>query len=683
MYSPYTAKNIEDIQVLVGVLNLLPNPVYIKNKDHIWVAANSAFCEFLGYSREELIGKSDYDYNPPEQAEIFWTADNQVFETKQEWVGVEETTNRLGEVLWVESRKSYYETADGQIYLIGVLTDISELRAQKQAAEEAERKAKQASLAKSQFLANMSHEIRTPMNGIMGMSELLLNSGLSPKQTDFVNVIDRSGHALLTVINDILDFSKAESGKIELEPLPFNLQNCIEDVTALLASTIKNKNLDLLVRIAPDLPKTFIGDVGRIRQILTNIVGNAVKFTPDGHVLIDVSGDIVETTANLKIQVVDTGIGIAKEKLSSVFEKFIQADGSTTREYGGTGLGLSISKQLIELMDGEITVESECEEGTTFTVFVSLPIAKIVESPKKKTSFNIAGSKILIIDDNTVNLDILKEQFRYWKCKTATVNSAKLGLTVLEQAHKKNVNIDLIIVDYQMPEMNGEDFYNTMRQRKEFADIPVIMLSSVDATELRQRIAATDSCDFMTKPARSSRLYDAVGQAIFGASVSSDFRETLSKEVALKPSVSPKMLKGPHGEEQIDVLIAEDNEVNQIFATYVMEDLGLRYKIVPNGKVAIDAWQRLSPRIILMDISMPEMNGYEATDAIRVIEKNDNLERTPIIAATAHAMTGDDKTCLEKGMDDYISKPLSIVKLKECLTKWGVFTDTDSAKKIA
>jgi len=403
-----------------------------------------------------------------------------------------------------------------------------------------------------------------------------------------------------------------------------------------------------MVRIPPTFPVGFIGDVGRIRQILTNIIGNAVKFTSDGHVLINIEGEIVDNIGNLTIQIVDTGIGIEEDKLKTVFDKFSQADGSTTRKYGGTGLGLSISKHLVELMDGTIEVRSNLGEGSTFSIALSLPVAAMDTSPIVEKNFNIAGSNVLIIDDNAVNLEILKEQFSHWKCKTAIVDSAKLGLSVLHRAHEKNVNIDLIIVDYQMPEMNGEDFYKAMRKQGKFSDIPVIMLSSVDATELRQRMMDSHLCDFLTKPARSSILHDAVGQAIYGKYLPSKLMEgDPAQKTVPKPSGSFKAIH-PDQDSHIDVLIAEDNEVNQIYASYVMKELGLTYKIVPNGKLAVDRWRTLSPRVILMDVSMPEMNGYEATQAIRLIENNNNLARTPIIAATAHSMKGDKQMCLDK-----------------------------------
>ncbi len=559
-------------------------------------------------------------------------------------------------------------TADGG--LIGLRTDVTEL-------VKAKRAAVQAGIAKTEFLANMSHEIRTPMNGIMGMAELLQNCELPPRQTDFVNVINRSGQALLTIINDILDFSKIHSGHLELDEAPFHLRDCIEDITALLSSTISETGIDLLLRIQPDLPTSFLGDVGRIRQMLTNIVGNAVKFTHTGHVLIDVSGEVENEIANLQIKIVDTGIGIAEDQLSQVFEKFSQADGSTTRTYGGTGLGLPISRNLAELMGGEITLESEIGKGSTFAICVNLPVEEDVIAPELN-QLNIAGSKILVIDDNPVNREILKEQLTHWKCQCITVPSAKQGLAILKRAKQKNIKLDLVIVDYQMPEFNGEDFVKALKAHEDFAEFPTIMLSSVDRSELRQRMKALDISAFLTKPTRGSVLHNTIGDVLCGHLVN---QKLPTNSTAPTSPRDPLKSHAPVQSGHVDILIAEDNEVNQMYARYIMEDLGLTFKIVPNGRVAVDKWKLLSPKLVLMDISMPEMNGYEATAAIRNLEAKGGLPRTPIIAVTAHALKRDKEVCLENDMDDYLSKPLSIENLKNKLILWGALKDRSESRE--
>lgn len=565
-----------------------------------------------------------------------------------------------GKVVWHDtSGEALLNDAGIPVRFVGTTLDITALK-------EAELKAISADQSKSEFLANMSHEIRTPMNGILGMAELLANTSLEPRQKDFLSTINRSGNALLTIINDILDFSKIEAGQLKLDSAPFHLRDSIEDITSLLSTKVAESGVDLLLRVKPDLPTTYLGDVGRIRQILTNIVGNAVKFTHTGHVLIDVSGDVENDMAKLTIKVVDTGIGIPSDRLNHVFDEFSQADGSTTREYGGTGLGLPISRNLVELMGGQINVDSTLGEGSTFTICVNLPVQEDIVAPKLN-QLNIAGSKILVIDDNEVNRQILKEQLSYWGCQCIAAPSAKVGLAVLGKAKQNNIKLDLIIVDYQMPETNGEDFVKALKSHADYAHIPTIMLSSVDRTELRQTMEALNISAFLTKPTRGSVLHNTIGDVLCG--------HLVDQASPLKPMSKPTPIKNhvPNTTGHVDVLIAEDNDVNQLYARYVMQELGLSFKIVPNGRIAVDKWNLLSPKIVLMDISMPEMNGWEATTAIRKLEKSQNLARTPIIAVTAHAIKGDKDMCLDSDMDDYLSKPLSMAHLKEKLTLWGGF----------
>lgn len=548
---------------------------------------------------------------------------------------------------------------------IGFGVDVTALKAREVELKKARIAEENSNRAKSEFLANMSHEIRTPMNGIMGMAELLSFSELNNRQSNFVNVIERSGKALLTIINDILDFSKIEAGQIVLDEAPFLFRESIEDVTTLLSSAVAERDIDLLLRVQPDLPTSYLGDVGRFRQVMTNIIGNAVKFTHEGHVLVDVKGEVFPESVDFKIEVSDTGIGIPEDKLAHVFEKFSQVDGTTTRKYEGTGLGLSIAKNLAGLMGGDIAATSEVDKGSTFTVTLKLPRHEdLVE--KKTTPKSIIGANILVIDDNAVNRDILKEQMRHWKCRCIAVESGKLGLAVLKTAREKNVKIDLVIVDFQMPNMNGEDFVRNLIGDSDISDVPILMLSSVDQMDLQRRLLDLGIAGFLTKPARSSTLLDTIARAVGKKPIAK-----LKPAAQAKPeTILPKQAlpKSNH----IDVLIAEDNEVNQIYIKYIMEDLGLVFKIVPNGREAVEKWKKLSPKVILMDISMPNMNGYEATKAIRDIEKETQSKRTPIIAVTAHSLKGDREQCFENDMDDYLSKPVAISGLVEKLQKWHV-----------
>lgn len=561
------------------------------------------------------------------------------------------------------SHKNYLKrsrpiSAGGQVI---VMTDVTKM-------QDALSKAKMAERAKSEFLANMSHEIRTPMNGIIGMTDLLALSDLDQRQHHFVQTISRSGDALMTIINDILDFSKIEAGQAQLDPTPFQFREAIEDVTALLSSSAATKDIDLLIRINPDLPLTYEGDVGRIRQILTNLVGNAIKFTHQGHVLIDVDGTVENEVTNLKIQIKDTGIGIPEESLGDIFGKFKQVDGTTTREYEGTGLGLAISANLVALMGGTIVAESELDSGSTFTINLSLPTHKDLVK-RKFPSVDIMGSNILIVDDNPVNRDILTEQVNYWNCKSVAVESAKKALQVLEVAQAKKVKIDLIIADYQMPGMNGEELFGAIKANPNFIDIPIVMLTSVSEDRMAERLLKNGIDAILTKPARASLLLDTVTACLSSKKAASDLLAA-PKGDPIKSSVTT--ISKPKSQQCLDVLVAEDNETNQIYIKYLLERLDVSFKIVANGRLAVDQWKSTNPKVILMDISMPEMNGYEATRAIRALEEKTGRARTTIIAATAHALKEDKQRCLDEDMDDYISKPIPMQGMSDLFTKWNI-----------
>ena len=518
----------------LDLIEELTSPIYVKDKEHRWVYVNQAFCNLLNKSKTCLLGKSDYDVTPKEQSDIFWEKDKEVFQTKQTNVNIETTTNGQGETVWVESRKSYFKNAKGEEFIFGVLTDVTLLKTQEFELKSAWRSAKSAEIAKSQFLANMSHEVRTPMNGIMGMTELLGQCDLTSKQKAFLDVIQRSGDALLTIINDILDFSKIEAGQLVIDPAPFTMKDCIEDVMALLAPKVAKSGVELLLRVQPDLPETYLGDAGRIRQILTNLVGNAVKFTTEGHVYIDVSGVVDDEKAHLHISVSDTGIGIAASKLETIFDKFSQADVSTTRIYGGTGLGLNIAKDLVALMGGELAVESQEGVGSRFHFNLVLPCHdQTINAPDKNT--DISGLRVLIVDDNAINRMILKEQLKHWGCKTVAVESADLGIAFLKQAAEKDVAIDLIITDYQMPEKNGEDFMRSVKSDPGLENIPSIMLSSVDQGELKVKMLTLGISKFLTKPTRASNLSQAIAETT---------HSPLSNQSAL--TLDPEVLTAKH-----------------------------------------------------------------------------------------------------------------------------------------
>ncbi len=566
--------------------------------------------------------------------------------------------------------------------------DISKQKEAEHALKDAEQKAILADRAKSEFLANMSHEIRTPMNGVLGMAELLARTDLDTKQKTFTDIIVKSGNALLTIINDILDFSKIDAGQLTLDPAPFRLAEAIEDVATLVSARAQEKDLELIVRVAPDLPEYIVGDVGRLRQIVTNLMGNAVKFTETGHVLVDVTGqvDLPSGIALLMFRITDTGIGIAPEKLKLVFEKFNQVDTSSTRRHEGTGLGLAISTKLVALMGGDMGASSEPGEGSTFWFTISVPVHGATVR-KKVLPFDVDGARVLIIDDNPVNRSILLEQMRSWHFDACAATAGREGIAVLSQAKALGLDVDVLILDYHMPEMNGADVARAIRNDAALAGLPIILLTSVDTAMQGIEFAGVTINAHLMKPARSSLLFDTIVNVIRETRSSQHESGTLPAPKSLgelgermagaksTPAQAPASAQMPTpvpastgataadspavASTALDILVAEDNAVNQIVFTQILEGLPYRYEIADNGRKAFECMKAKRPSIILMDVSMPEMNGMEATMAIREFEAANRLARTPIIGVTAHALKGDRERCIESGMDDYLSKPIS------------------------
>jgi PAS domain S-box-containing protein len=655
-------------------LDEMPVSIYIKNSELAFEFVNKAWSAISGVSQQAAIGRTDLDFFG-EEGKGFAERDREVLETGVLNETEETLTHADGTVRQLIAKKNRLISIDGSVHLIGSSTDVTELKQRESELWEAQRRAVLADRAKSEFLANMSHEIRTPMNGVLGMAELLARSDLDSKQKTFTDIIVKSGNALLTIINDILDFSKIDAGQLVLDPKPFNLSEAIEDVATLVSTRAKEKDLELIVRIAPNLHDLFVGDVGRIRQIITNLVGNAVKFTDAGHVLIDVAGETVEGMANLRIAVTDTGIGIPAEKLDLVFEKFSQVDSSSTRRHEGTGLGLAITSRLVALMGGEIGVESIEGRGSTFWFTLSLPNAGRPQG-RKAMPLDVTGARILIVDDNAVNRAILIEQMASWKFDACAAESGAEGLKVLEAAASYGVSVDCVVLDYQMPGMTGAEMARIMRATPAIAATPIVMLTSVDQTLANASYRDIAIEAQLIKPARSSTLLEAVVLAVQNGRQSRHCDAELPArhgEVAVLPPplAQPRMRsRPPKSASRLDILVAEDNEVNQLVFTQILGETDYTFEIVANGRKAVEAFGEMNPRMILMDISMPEMNGLEATAAIRDLEALMGT-RIPIIGVTAHALKGDRERCLEAGMDDYLPKPISPRALLEKVERWA------------
>jgi PAS domain S-box-containing protein len=668
--------SMRQIDLFRHVLDELPVSTYVKNADLRFEFVNKAWSAITGISQQAAIGQTDLDFFG-EEGEGFAARDRDVLHSGELNETEETLTHADGTVRQLFAKKNRLVSIDGSVHLIGSSTDVTELKQREAELQEAQRQAVLADRAKSEFLANMSHEIRTPMNGVLGMAELLAKSDLDTKQKTFTDIIVKSGNALLTIINDILDFSKIDAGQLVLDPAPFNLAEAIEDVATLVSTRAKEKDLELIARVAPNLHDLFVGDVGRIRQIITNLVGNAVKFTDAGHVLIDVTGETVEGIANLRIAVTDTGIGIPADKLKIVFEKFSQVDASSTRRHEGTGLGLAITSRLVDLMGGEIGVESTEGKGSTFWFTLPLPNAGR-PSGRRTTPVDVTGSRVLIVDDNAVNRSILMEQMASWTFDACAAHSGPEGLRVLEAATAYGIPVDCILLDYQMPGMTGAEMARIMRSMPALAATPIVMLTSVDQSlaNASYRDLAIDAQ--LIKPARSSTLLEALVSAIQrrrSHSIPAAMVEPLAPEpaeaVAAVPApASVRTRSRPADVGELDILVAEDNEVNQLVFTQILGETGYTFEIVANGRQALAAFGERKPRMILMDVSMPEMNGLEATAEIRKLEAGGTLH-VPIIGVTAHALKGDRERCLEAGMDDYLAKPISPRALMEKVERWA------------
>ncbi|ARM89501.1 sensor histidine kinase/response regulator hybrid protein [Rhizobium sp. CIAT894] len=577
------------------------------------------------------------------------------------------TVFHVGGERWVNMDAT---VSEGQ-HWVALFTDVTELKSREEELRHLLSRAEAADRAKSEFLANMSHEIRTPMNGVLGMAELLAKTNLDTRQKTFVDIIVKSGNALLTIINDILDFSKIDAGQMKLRKAAFDITEAVEDVATLLSSHAAEKNIELLVRAAPDLPAAVIGDAGRFRQIVTNLVGNAVKFTERGHVFVDVGFQAAgggEIMASIRIE--DTGIGIPSEKLESVFDKFSQVDASSTRRHEGTGLGLAITAGLVDLFGGYLNVESEWGKGSVFTVNLPFAVAAARLEPKP-LPINVQGARILVVDDNEVNRRILTEQLSLWGFDGVAAEGGGTGLAILEAATDLGVTVDAVVLDYHMPDMNGADVARRLRADRRFAELPIIFLTSMDISGTEKEFAALNGQAHLMKPARANVLRNTVVEVVRASRVkqASEAEVARLQAEAAMPVPAPAPVPQPRAAEFVDVLVAEDNEVNQIVFTQILQATGLSFLVVDNGEEAVAAWERHTPRIIMMDVSMPVMNGHQATQTIREREKGQG-HRVPIIGVTAHALESDREACLDAGMDDYMSKPISPELLEEKIRQW-------------
>jgi PAS domain S-box-containing protein len=636
------------------------------------IFCNPACAQLLGYEKpEDLRGRNMHNlvHHTRPDGSPCPVSESRIIQAFREGKG----TRVDDEVLWRVDGSSFpVEYWSSPMYRerepIGTVVTFMEIIERKRIEAElrqAKEAAEAAAQAKGAFLASMSHEIRTPMNGVIGMLGLLLDTNLTKRQREMGEIARSSGENLLTIINDILDYSKIEAGKLTIEPVAFDLRHAIEETAAMMAVQAAKKGVDILVRYPPDAPCQVVGDAGRIRQVLTNLVGNAVKFTDEGHVLIDLEPQMsADGTSRFRFSVKDTGIGIAADKLESVFGRFTQADETTTRRFGGTGLGLAIGKQLVQLMDGTIGVTSEPGKGSTFWFILPLALdsnAPAVPLPRA----DLADVRVLIVDDNEVNRRILHEQITAWGMRGDSCASAEEALSHLRSAQASADPYHIALLDYHMPVMNGEQMATLIKADAALEDLLLIMLSSVDALSGKSHTGLF--AGYLVKPVRQSQLHDLLATA-WAAKSARQQAPTASPSVIPPKPCSTRTPSKPI-ERHARVLVVDDNAVNQTVARMMLERLGCRVEVAGNGQEAVEMVELLPFDVIFMDCEMPVLDGFAATAEIR--RREAGRRHANIVAMTARAIQGDRERCLQAGMDDYISKPVRSEALERVLDRWA------------
>jgi len=626
--------------LLADVIHFLPNPVFVKDRQHRWIMLNEAFSSFFGKTPEQMLGKSDYDFFPPEEAAVFWEKDNLVFGSGKLNENEESFTDANGVQRWILTRKSAFLDASGQEILVGVITDLTERKRAEGALEQAIKKAEEASQAKGQFLANMSHEIRTPLNALIGFNHLILHTALTPQQKDYITNSLQAADHLLNLINGILDFSKIEAGQMELVQAPFSLSKLSANVLNMVACSAQKKGLELIWSPSPDLAETYIGDGHRLEQILLNLVNNAVKFTDRG----EVSLFVRPAETGLYFLVQDTGIGIPDAKKSDLFSAFSQVDASSTRSYGGTGLGLSISKHLVELMQGKIGFKSQVDQGSTF--WFEVPLQPVVGSESLIPPLTSKDLRVLILEDNPKALNAMVELFNALQIQVTGKLWQKTSPSELQTCLHQSPPFALILLDESIClDTEAEQVLNSV------------------PTQIRQLCRGCDHApevSTLKKPLLPHEITHLLKTLPDSAPTASPALPPPPKTTQPPPQPPPK-----RGQKRI--LLVEDNLINQRVAREWLEIKGLQVDIAANGQEALNQLQRVTYDLVFMDLHMPVLDGISASLAIRAQPQYQTL---PIIALTADVQKDTLNKALQAGINGLISKPLHPQSLDQILQKW-------------
>jgi PAS domain S-box-containing protein len=629
----------EELQNIIESIN--PDVLLVVDPDRNVVMCSSSVQRMFGYSVNEVVNQTtdilyfDRRTDPNKRNEVF-----EVLKSEGFHLGLAMGKKKSGVTMPLEIISGRLQAGKGAVLL---LRDISE----RKQAEDQKNEATAASRAKSKFLANMSHEIRTPMNAIIGMTELMLGTQLNAEQKEYLETVQTSADSLLSLLNQVLDFSKIEAGHLELDEVDFNLRSTLESAADILAMRAKEAGTELICHIKPGVPEALVGDPFRLRQIIVNLTANAIKFTQEGQVTVSVETQEEEgSTVLLHFTVSDTGIGISPDKMGTIFESFKQAEGSTTRRYGGTGLGLTISKQLVERMGGRIWVDSEMGKGSSFH-FTALFESRGGEAAEvsQMRDLDLSGFPVLIVDDNVTTRLVLKEMTSSWGLESAEAADEKDALAKIKKAFEAKKPYRVLLLDSQLVGEDGFEVAKRVKKTRYGANLEIILLMSIGKKGDAAQCAKFGISGYLVKPVKQSELWDAIMMAL-GLGRPTDETAPLMTKYAIQEA-----------EERLSILVVEDNPVNQKVAVRMLEKRGHHVDVASNGREALEAIDRERVDLVLMDVQMPDMDGFEATGHIRDKEKG-NGGHIPIIAMTAHAMKGDRERCLAAGMDDYIPKPI-------------------------